>query len=639
MPLSAESSALLQNLVLSPSSHLPLNLQAAAADVLLVRLIDEGKYVEALRLDARLDASSVGSASESVQDGTRRAVLIEKRKRLLQGVRALLPAVQRKLLDVEIGLDHEEDAAAEEEQGSESDKPEKELQMSWENVGGQQAVADADTSIKSATSSFRRGTPAKSRETSRPLSASPLLTHSPHNASDPQLAVLSAVVRSPLSPSASPRPSEARKQAQQQQRRDLASSNDAPSPLAGFLARNKPAQRSPSPLTPSRAQRQNVSAISPFAAPPNLPTATLPPGPLFYSGGAFDQSVRDDSSSAFFDQPVSERGSQLTAPPRKYEARFTDPLASLPPPLSASKANNWQQRAQSPAIPHRLRQSEVMRSPGGYGTDDSVMEDEVLPIGGRASAQSWASKQREAPSKRSPKKQASPPPAAAQANDDKPVRRRFGSPARSGRAKVAATPAKEVNQPPASQPAQAEDLADKTVPGLFPGLALADQEEDMQVDKPAAPSPAKAAGKKKASNLSPKKGRSSAAAVAASTPRRQTRQLTAELESQVGSDDEAPPADSLHAPVTSTPARKSRRGASKKTAEDLEAVSETGEEEDQVGELSVKRSTRKSTRSTLSTRRSSRLAASEDGDGDDTAQAAEPDTEKPTRRGVRRARG
>jgi hypothetical protein len=631
--------------------------------------------VDALRLDARLDASSIGSASSGVANDAKRATLVERRKRLVHGVRALLPAVQRKLLDVELGFDRQEE---EEEEEQESQR-EGSLGMSWEDVRSKD-VASGDQSATKKKSN----TPSRSREPSRPLSASPLLRQSPHSGSDPQMAVLNAVIGSPLSPSgASTRPSQAHKQQQKRDSIGRAPSADAPSPLAGFLARNRnsSAPRSPSPLTPSRGAGKSLNARSPFVGPPNLPIATLTPEPIFEEEG--QGSVHEGDSfvgRSVFGSGVapmggSARPSILEPPVRRYEPRFTDPAASFTPP-SRMRSQSPATFVQSSGQRKRLLSEHAAAQSPGFDTSDSVMEDEIMQIPTRASKT-----QLKAPAKPKPAEQKAE---AKQPEQEvaAPVRRRFGSPARSARTSTrAAAPQGE----PSSLRKVVErgddgDAADKTVPGSFPGIAdKEDRNNAMEVDVSKSPSKqAKAPADKGTPGL--RKSRSTAKTIAAATPRRRTRQLTAELESQLGSDEEqeeqrdVPPNESMTQsgpPISSTPARRAKQTKTRQRrttsaneqddANDQEVGSEAtntqtedddeddegrSEAGDTIGELPS--STRKGSRlrksgsatskkgSGMSTRRSSRLsAASEE---PEEQEAEEADKEKPKRRAARRTR-
>ncbi|KDN37419.1 hypothetical protein K437DRAFT_296575 [Tilletiaria anomala UBC 951] len=596
VPFSSASWDLLNKLVLSPSRSLTLPLQATAADVLLVRYVQEGRYVDALRLDALLDATSVGSASAGVHEVAMRGVLVEKRKRLLQGVQALLPVVQKKLLDLELGFIEEADDEDAESQDKEQAASRNGLQMSWENVFPPTSAAHG-LSLDELSSSKAAPTK-KSHQPSRPLSASPLLRQSPYNGSDPQMAVLTAVVRSSVSPSQ--KPSEAFRR-----RARLSGGDDAShdKQLSGFLARNRPSQtptRSAMSVTPDTTAADITSVLnarSPFVAPPNVAPAPVSSGASLDIGQDEPSwwGMGSEAPSVFSATP----GSLFEAPRRRYEARYSDTGAS--PPAGAPSTRQSPGLRLTPDYRKRFQGADNTASPG-FGTDASMIEDEIIPLAPSKSRIAINQKQIPSSHPQIRPKEPSPGPASP------PVRRRFGLSARAIRGGVddssSSRPApsalrSEVNM---QVDHDDDDVANKTIPGGFPGLSeRAEDEAGTQAmegeQRPAAKrkhsSRSQATQEAESTNKTPRKAgvraSRSAAAIAASTPRRRTRQLTVELESQAGSDgEEAQPSTHMEPPISSTPlqqARKSGRTRRKQATSDpeLDSVSEatqTGDDED-----------------------------------------------------------
>lgn len=330
--MSASDEALLESFALAPTAP------PAALDVLLVRRINVGDYLSAVRLH---DAAP---APELSADPIKAKQLRDARRRIIEGARAVIPEVQRALIDV--SREMEGAATAAQEAGGEMG--------AWENVEAEQL-----------------GTPLKSSTSAQlvPLSASPALRKPPSAASsprsashatDPLAALLSAVVRA--SPTRAPVLNSPAPAAQ-------AAPADAPTvPFVGFLERKReslggagggrasfgssvgsgPATPRSGPATPLRAYGTPTPALngdtpvqsitpkaarspavvlatagltsrSPFAAPPRLPGPTAPGGTARRTGSGTSpwtsSGAQQTSSGGLFSSTSARRGTGNSGSP------------------------------------------------------------------------------------------------------------------------------------------------------------------------------------------------------------------------------------------------------------------------------------------------------------------------------------
>lgn len=281
---------MLEAFCFSPPVSLSSTSAAVAADILLVRYINSGRYVDAVRLDRRLNSAGAPGVLATTAGAAAPALLHklkEKRAQMIRGALAILPEVQRSLLGIEMGLAQDEDAPVDEgESGtanaarSSTNGVNGDIQMSWESV---EAPDSAET--------FFRGQNAGS---SLPLSASPALRQSNMHGSDPQRALLQAVVRSsPGSADGSPRSWAQRTQDNSNSplaARTISPATGSPARRADSMDRNaspRPVTPVSGPSTPAFARRQaaqnnsgtlNLTSQSPFAGPPRLSPRNTPLG-------------------------------------------------------------------------------------------------------------------------------------------------------------------------------------------------------------------------------------------------------------------------------------------------------------------------------------------------------------------------
>ncbi|SNX82738.1 uncharacterized protein MEPE_01444 [Melanopsichium pennsylvanicum] len=177
--LDAEEEITLERFVLSPPAAMTATWSYVAADVLIVRYISQGRYMDAVGLDRRL-GPDVGQGHTTAKDAQQRSKLMEQRKRMIAGARQILPEVQKELLRIE--------ESVEISGGIMHDKEEHKVN-SETSKGGNASIAVnelEDRSILALT----------------PLSASPAARRSKTHTPSTQAAILSAVVRASASPSA-----------------------------------------------------------------------------------------------------------------------------------------------------------------------------------------------------------------------------------------------------------------------------------------------------------------------------------------------------------------------------------------------------------------------------------------------------
>ncbi|SJX61440.1 uncharacterized protein SRS1_10502 [Sporisorium reilianum f. sp. reilianum] len=185
--LDPEEQVTLESFVLSPPAAMTATWSYVAADVLIVRYITQARYMDAVGLDRRL-GPDVSQGHSTAKDVQQRSKMMEQRKRMIAGARAILPEVQKELLRIEESVEISGGADIAEQQ----DKPVNGAATNAAN--GKAAIHDpADRSLLAPT----------------PLSASPATRRSNTHTPSTQTAILSAVVRASASPSAPSTPTKA----------------------------------------------------------------------------------------------------------------------------------------------------------------------------------------------------------------------------------------------------------------------------------------------------------------------------------------------------------------------------------------------------------------------------------------------
>lgn len=178
--LDPEEEVTLESFVLSPPAAMTATWSYVAADVLIVRYISQGRYMDAVGLDRRL-GPDVSQGHSTAKDAQQRTKMMEQRKRMIAGAREILPEVQKELLRIE---------------------------ESVEISGGAEVEAKQETAINGAANGVTGETTAINDSADRsylvpvPLSASPAARRSNTHTRSTQAAILSAVVRASASPSA-----------------------------------------------------------------------------------------------------------------------------------------------------------------------------------------------------------------------------------------------------------------------------------------------------------------------------------------------------------------------------------------------------------------------------------------------------
>ncbi|EPQ28382.1 uncharacterized protein PFL1_04209 [Pseudozyma flocculosa PF-1] len=228
--LDADEEIGLETFVLSPPASMQAIWAYIAADVLIVRFINEGRYMDAVRLDRRL-GPDVREGHSSGTDSGEQSRLVEKRKRLIAGAREILPEVQKELLRIEESLEvstghHVDVDQAEAVDASAVKEQPGELKMSWEHVPRPNGAAAPVPASPIGTASKLT-----------PLSASPALRRTDSSSPSTQASLLSAVVRASSSPKTTSAPARGQQDSGGARSFDLAPGSSS-LPKVGFLANN-----------------------------------------------------------------------------------------------------------------------------------------------------------------------------------------------------------------------------------------------------------------------------------------------------------------------------------------------------------------------------------------------------------------
>ncbi|TKY89419.1 hypothetical protein EX895_001950 [Sporisorium graminicola] len=177
--LDPEEEVALESFVLSPPAAMTATWSYVAADVLIVRYISQGRYMDAVGLDRRL-GPDVSQGHATAKDMQQRSKMMEQRKRMIAGARAILPEVQKELLRIEESIE----------------------------ISGGAEMQEEDTVVNGTVTNGANGKAAVLESADRshlaptPLSASPATRRSNTHTPSTQAAILSAVVRASASPSA-----------------------------------------------------------------------------------------------------------------------------------------------------------------------------------------------------------------------------------------------------------------------------------------------------------------------------------------------------------------------------------------------------------------------------------------------------
>lgn len=193
-PLTAYEQILLNTYALRPPPPLPESSLATLQDLIIVRLIHQGKYSDAITLD-RLFVGEAASAGWTGSGSGAVAKASEGRRETFQEILAVLPDIQRRLLDVSLEEQHQARAPAPSQPTAASSNGaplSADLTMSWEELG--RSTYTLTSSATSTRASNIRLMP------QTPLSASAAL----RTATNPRVAVLRAFTQAtpsrPLSP-------------------------------------------------------------------------------------------------------------------------------------------------------------------------------------------------------------------------------------------------------------------------------------------------------------------------------------------------------------------------------------------------------------------------------------------------------
>ncbi|PWZ03349.1 hypothetical protein BCV70DRAFT_197564 [Testicularia cyperi] len=233
--LDPEEEVALESFVLSPPPAMTATWSYVAADALIIRYINQGRYMDAVGLDRRL-GPDVSQGHSSAKSAHERSKMMEQRKRMITGAREILPEVQKELLRIEESVE-------------------------LSNGGSNAQQTDNFTA---ATTRDDKAAPASPYPTLfTPLSASPATRRSATQTPTTQAAILSAVVRASASPSTGGTPSKAATAASTASLATLnvlgtptSSSKQQPIAMIGFLTRHSLDRRATSPSQCSAADAE-----------------------------------------------------------------------------------------------------------------------------------------------------------------------------------------------------------------------------------------------------------------------------------------------------------------------------------------------------------------------------------------------
>lgn len=282
---------------------LPEAARATALDLVVVRRITAGRYVDALRLLARIAAASTVVADSKLR---------HKRQALVAAAKAALTHVERSLLAIE-------GAATAHTQGDGDGEGDVHMAMSWEAVH-QNGNGDGDRGNESSAV--------------QPLTASPAVRASPlrqggRGAAEAQSALLAAVLR------ASPR-SQSRSQSQSPTpprpvRTSASTVAASASPLRAKSRLAFRASPSSSPSSSSPAAAVASSALRTGQRPYSLDALTLPDSSAFAENNDDSAYIgHDTSQQAAAAEPLAEADDEAEA-----AAAETGPYARLARQLQA----------------------------------------------------------------------------------------------------------------------------------------------------------------------------------------------------------------------------------------------------------------------------------------------------------------
>jgi hypothetical protein len=193
-PLTAYEQILLNTYVLRPPSPLPESSLAILQDLIIVRLIHQGKYSDAITLD-KLFVSEAASAGRTGSGSGAVVNASEGRRETFQEILAVLPDIQRRLLDVSLDEQHQARAPASSHPTSAPSPLPADLTMSWEECGRSMYALASPVTSTHATRAPNIGVMPQT-----PLSASVAF----RTATNPRVAVLRAFTQAtpsrPLTP-------------------------------------------------------------------------------------------------------------------------------------------------------------------------------------------------------------------------------------------------------------------------------------------------------------------------------------------------------------------------------------------------------------------------------------------------------
>ena len=132
-PLSSFEQSLLHDFALEPPASLPASSVPLLQDLVCVRLVQSGQYVEAIKLDQRFASARLGR-------GTQASLAAERRRKMIEDVIGALPCIERQEIEEKLR------AVGQRKSGALAKTATTDLDMSWEEILPQPSRALLTTS-------------------------------------------------------------------------------------------------------------------------------------------------------------------------------------------------------------------------------------------------------------------------------------------------------------------------------------------------------------------------------------------------------------------------------------------------------------------------------------------------------------
>lgn len=396
-PLSSFEQSLLHNFALEPPASLPASSIPVLQDLVCVRLVQLGQYVEAIKLDQQFASTRVGR-------GTQASQAAERRRKMIEDVIAALPSIERQEIEEKLRAVGQRKSGALIKSTQTKATP-VDLNMSWEEIQPPPRVPP----ITSDATRFVLGRPTYGHNQSKVV-AGPMIEEPPKHPVGPLLAPVHATGSDSVVPPGLNGASYVRNSAPTL---PLPSSRAGPRfGLAGpdpqtskpFLNSSGSGGHRSSPLFPSHISREMRHSAAGQTVPYSQKFIPSEESRADASSSQMDvmlqpsAETRSDGEDQHNDQsrapepiPVTEFSESVFSgsrpDPSPYPRGTTEPL--LPGAFRAEREVDQSEQnlfAHSPPTPPtRLRPAKSRRTaqtsvPGGFDEDASGEEDSVPPL-------------------------------------------------------------------------------------------------------------------------------------------------------------------------------------------------------------------------------------------------------------------